>query len=165
MGIDIDEEAAAAAKNVCEQVLVGDIEAMELPFADASFDAIVCGDLIEHLRDPERFLARVRPLLRPGGRLVVTTPNIANWAMRLSLLTGRWRYTERGILDRTHTHLFTRATLDEAIERAGYTVVAHDLTAPVPLIGSPGVERIARSIARLRPSLLAYQLIVAAVPR
>ena len=85
---------------------------MELPFEPASFDAIVCGDLVEHLRDPGAALARLRPLLRPGGRLVLSTPNIANWAMRLSLLGGRWRYTDRGILDRTHVHLFTRKTLD-----------------------------------------------------
>ena len=78
------------------------------PLSRGSFDVVLCGDLIEHLRAPERFLARVRPLLRDGGRLVLTTPNVANWTMRLGLLAGRWRYTERGILDRTHPHLFTR---------------------------------------------------------
>src|SRR5207253_10239263 len=52
---------------------------MSLPWPDRSFDVVICGDLIEHLRDPERFLVRVRPLLRPGGRLVLTTPNVANW--------------------------------------------------------------------------------------
>ena len=81
------------------------------------------------------------------------------------MLGGRWRYTERGILDRSHTHLFTRKTLDEAIEAAGYSIVSHDLTAPVPVIGSPRVEQLAHAIAGLRPSLFAYQLIVAATPR
>ncbi len=66
------------------------------------------------------------------GRLVLTTPNVANWAMRLSLLGGRWRYTERGILDRTHVHLFTRTTLVETLERAGYRVIELDFTVPVP---------------------------------
>ena len=93
---------------------------MELPLEPASFDVVLLGDVIEHLRDPVAALARLRPLLRPGGRLVLSTPNVANWAIRLSLLAGRWRYTDRGILDRTHTHLFTRATLRETIERAGY---------------------------------------------
>lgn len=103
-GIDTDEQAATEARAVCEQVLVGDVETMELPFPDESFDLLLCGDLIEHLRDPERFLSRVRPLLRPDGRLVLTTPNVANWAMRLALLAGRWRYADRASsTERTRT--------------------------------------------------------------
>lgn len=165
IGIDTDEQAAAEARAVCERVLVGDVETMELPFPDESFDVVLCGDLIEHLHDPERFLSRVRPLLRPGGRLVLTTPNVANWAMRIGLLAGRWRYTDRGILDRTHAHLFTKKTLEQTLGRAGYRVVVFDVTAPVPAIATPAVERAAHALARLRPSLLAYQFVVAATPR
>jgi len=165
IGIELDEEAAAQAREFCDELHIGDVETMELPFEEGSFDAIVCGDLIEHLRDPVAFLRRIRPFLRRGGRLVLTTPNVANWAMRFGLLAGRWRYTERGILDRTHTHLFTKKTLEEALELAGYEILAFDVTAPVPLVGTPGVERIAHSLARVRPSLLAYQFVVAATPR
>jgi SAM-dependent methyltransferase len=165
VGIESDERAAAEARGVCEDVLVGDVETMALPFPERFFDVVLCGDLIEHLRDPERFLARARPLLRPGGKLVLTTPNVANWAMRLGLLAGRWRYTDRGILDRTHLHLFTKKTLEEMLVRAGYRVVTLDVTAPVPLVEVPSVDRVAHAIARLRPSLLAYQFVVAATPR
>ena len=164
VGIEQDEEAASAAREVCEEVLVGDVETLELPFQPGSFDVVLCGDLIEHLRGPERFLARMRPLLRADGRLVLTTPNIANWAMRLGLLAGRWRYTDRGILDRTHLHLFTRATLVETLEHAGYRVVELDFTVPVPGVGKPAVERVAHAFGRLRPPLFAYQFVVAAAP-
>jgi len=164
VGIDTDEQAAQEARAVCEQVLVGDVESMELPFEAGSFDVILCGDLVEHLRDPLSFLARLRPLLVREGRLVLTTPNIANWAMRFGLLAGRWRYTDRGILDRTHTHLFTKKTLEQTLEQAGFRIVAFDVTAPVPGIGTPAVERAAHALARLRPSLLAYQFVVAATP-
>ncbi len=164
VGLELDEAAAAEARSVCEQVLVGDVETMQLPFEPASFDVVLCGDLIEHLRDPERFLARVRPLLRPDGRLVLSTPNVANWAIRLSLLGGRWRYTERGILDRTHTHLFTRRTLVETLERAGYRVTVLDYTVPVPLVRTDAVERVAHAVGRVRPPLFAYQFVVAAEP-
>jgi 2-polyprenyl-3-methyl-5-hydroxy-6-metoxy-1,4-benzoquinol methylase len=164
VGLELDPDAAAEARKVCEEVLVGDVETMELPFEPESFDVVLCGDLVEHLRDPEAFLSRVRPLLRKDGKLVLTTPNVANWAMRLGLLAGRWRYTERGILDRTHTHLFTRATLVETLERAGYRVTELDFTVPLPVARTPTTERIAHAVGSLRPPLFAYQFVVAAEP-
>ena len=164
VGLELDPAAAAEAREVCEEVLVGDVESMELPFEPGSFDVVLCGDLIEHLRDPEAFLARVRPCLKGDGRLVLTTPNVANWAMRLGLLAGRWTYTERGILDRTHTYLFTRSTLVEMLERAGYRVVELDFTVPLPVARTPTTERVAHAIGRLRPPLFAYQFVAAATP-
>jgi 2-polyprenyl-3-methyl-5-hydroxy-6-metoxy-1,4-benzoquinol methylase len=163
VGLELDERAAAEARRYCEAVYVGDVETMELPLEPGSFDAIVCGDFIEHLRDPQAFLKRIRPFLTPQGKLVLSTPNIANWAMRLGLLFGRFRYTEWGILDRTHTHLFTRKTLTECLEAAGYRVTVFDYTVPVPVVSTPRVEAIAHAIARLRPSFFAYQFVVAAV--
>jgi 2-polyprenyl-3-methyl-5-hydroxy-6-metoxy-1,4-benzoquinol methylase len=164
VGVERDAAAAEEARSVCEDVFVGDVETMDLPFEPASFDVVLCGDLIEHLREPEAFLARVRPLLRADGRLVLTTPNVANWSMRLGLLAGRWRYTERGILDRTHAHLFTRKTLVEALERAGYRVDVLDFTVPLPALRNATTEGIAHSIGRARPSLFAYQFVVSAAP-
>ena len=164
VGIELDAAAADEARSVCEDVLVGDVETMAFPFDPGSFDVVLCGDLIEHLRDPESFLARVRPLLRADGRLVLTTPNVANWSMRLGLLAGRWRYTERGILDRTHAHLFTRTTLVETLERAGYRVDVLDFTVPLPTLRTATTEGIAHAIGRVRPSLFAYQFVVSAAP-
>jgi 2-polyprenyl-3-methyl-5-hydroxy-6-metoxy-1,4-benzoquinol methylase len=164
VGLELDPAAAAEAREVCEEVLVGDVESMELPFEPGSFDVVLCGDLIEHLRDPEAFLARVRPCLKADGRLILTTPNVANWAMRLGLLAGRWTYTERGILDRTHTYLFTRSTLVEMLERSGFRVVELDFTVPLPVARTPTTERVAYAIGRLRPPLFAYQFVAAATP-
>jgi 2-polyprenyl-3-methyl-5-hydroxy-6-metoxy-1,4-benzoquinol methylase len=161
VGIELDPEAAREAERFCERVLVGDVEMMELPLEPASFDVVLCGDVVEHLRDPVAALARLRPFLKPDGRLVLSTPNVANWAIRLSLLAGRWRYTDRGILDRSHTHLFTRATLREAIERAGYRDVRIDFSVPVPG-GSDALDGAAYAIGRLRPPLFAYQWVAVA---
>ena len=96
--------------------------------------------------------------------MVLSTPNVANWAMRLSLLVGRWQYKDRGILDRTHTHLFTRHTLVETLELAGYRVVELDFTVPVPYVGGPKVERLAHALGHVRPQLFAYQFLVSAEP-
>ena len=99
---------------------------------------------------------------------MLTTPNVANWALRLGLLGGRWRYTDRGLLDRTHVHLFTRKTLVEALDGAGYRVVELDFTipmlSPVPA-GADALERVAHAVGRVRPSLFAYQFVVAAEPK
>jgi SAM-dependent methyltransferase len=159
VGIEYDAEAAREAEAHCERVLVGDIETMVLP--DERFDVILCGDVIEHLRDPQAALARLRPLLQPGGRLVVSTPNVANWAIRLSLLAGRWQYADRGILDRTHTRLFTLRSLVETIEAAGYRVSDIDFSAPAPG-DSDAIDGAARAVARLRPTLFAYQWVITA---
>jgi len=162
VGIELDPVAAREAERWCERVLVGDLEAMDLPLPPASFEVVLCGDVIEHLRDPGAALARLRPFLRPGGSLVASTPNIANWAMRLSLLAGRWRYTDRGFLDRTHVHLFTRATLVETVEGAGYEVRRIDYTVPIPG-GRDALDALGRAVGGVRPTLFAYQWIVEAV--
>lgn len=161
VGLELDPDAAREAERWCEWVLVGDLERMELPLEPGSFDVVMCGDVIEHLLDPGAALARLRPLLEPGGRLVVSTPNVANWAMRLSLLAGRWQYTDRGILDETHTRFFTRRSLVATIEGAGYRVDRVDFTVPVP--GDNDVlDLVGRTIGRLRPTLFAYQWLVTA---
>jgi 2-polyprenyl-3-methyl-5-hydroxy-6-metoxy-1,4-benzoquinol methylase len=161
VGIELDPEATRGAEPYCERVLVGDVEAMELSLEPGSFDVVLCGDVVEHLRDPVGTLARLRPLLRDDGRLVLSTPNVANWAIRLSLLAGRWRYTDRGILDRSHAHLFTLATLREALDGAGYRVERIDFSVPVPG-GSDLLDGAAYALGRLRPSLFAYQFVAVA---
>jgi 2-polyprenyl-3-methyl-5-hydroxy-6-metoxy-1,4-benzoquinol methylase len=161
VGLELDPRAARLARAYCENVFVGDVETMALPLEPASFDVVLCGDVVEHLRDPVAALARLRPYLRPGGQLVLSTPNVANWAVRLSLLFGRWRYTDRGILDRSHTHLFTRKTLREAIMEAGYEVDRVDFTVPVPG-GLDLLDGLARALGRLRPPLFAYQFVAVA---
>jgi 2-polyprenyl-3-methyl-5-hydroxy-6-metoxy-1,4-benzoquinol methylase len=161
VGIELDAAAAHEAEASCERVLVGDVERMELPLDHGSFDVVLLGDVVEHLRDPGAALARLRPFLKPGGRLVLTTPNVANWALRLSLLAGRWRYTERGILDRTHTHFFTRNTLAETLRAAGYTVERLDFTVPVPG-DSDLLDAAGYALGRLRPTLFAYQFLAVA---
>src|SRR5262249_19635704 len=161
VGLELQAGAAREAEPYCEQVLVGDVETMALPLEPGSFDVVLLGDVLEHLRDPVAALARLRPLLRPGGRLVLSTPNVANWAIRLSLLGGRWRYTDRGILDRTHSRLFTRATLREALVHAGYEVERIDFSVPVPG-DSDLLDAAAYTVGRLRPSLFAYQFVAVA---
>lgn len=76
-GVDIDEDAVAEARSRGERcgasVFQGDLQALELP--DDEFDVAVCFETIEHLDSPERGLAELRRVVRPGGMIVVSSPN------------------------------------------------------------------------------------------
>ena len=128
------------------------------------YDVVLFGDTLEHLPDPGAVLARLRSRLKPGGALVVSLPNVANWAIRLSLLAGRFRYTDRGILDRTHLRFFTRRTLIELLEGAGFRVVAVEASVPLPGIRAEWLCRLAHRVGNWRPSLFAYTFVATAVP-
>jgi 2-polyprenyl-3-methyl-5-hydroxy-6-metoxy-1,4-benzoquinol methylase len=135
------------------------------------FDYVICSDVIEHVRHREQLLRSARRYLKEGGRLIVSTPNIALWFYRLSLLVGRFEYGPRGVLDETHVHLYTRATFRREIERAGFHIVRERASAlPFEVVfESTGRSRLVRALARaywglarLWPSLFAYQFILEA---
>ena len=105
------------------------------------------------------------------GRLIISTGNVALWFYRLSLLAGRFEYGARGVLDETHVHLFTRATFRREVEKAGFHVLRERVTAlPFEVVfESTGRSRLVRSIAaiyhtlaRLWPTMFAYQMILEA---
>jgi 2-polyprenyl-3-methyl-5-hydroxy-6-metoxy-1,4-benzoquinol methylase len=136
-----------------------------------TFDYVLLADVLEHLHHRTQLLRGVRRHLRPGGRLLVSAPNIAIWFYRLSLLVGRFEYGPRGILDETHVHLFTRATLRRQIEQAGFRICSERVTSlPYEVVfESTGrsrllafVDRCYHLLARLWPEMFAYQIIVEA---
>ena len=92
------------------------------------FDRILLLDVLEHMLHPEELLDEVRPLLRQGGQVIVSVPNVANISVRLLLLLGNFDYTERGILDRTHLHLYTRKTARMLLEGQGFEILEERLT-------------------------------------
>ncbi len=128
-GVELDPVAAARAQKVLDEVLVADLETADLVehFGAGSFDVVVLGDVLEHLRDPQRLLRNAVGLLADKGSVVISVPNVAHAALRLALLQGRWTYSDRGLLDATHVHFFTRATLLELLRTSG--LVAVDLRA------------------------------------
>lgn len=161
-GIELDAVAAERARRVCERVWVGDLQHVDVRELDGPYDLLLFGDTLEHVPDPVIVLRTLASKLRPGGTLVVSIPNVANWAVRLGLLAGRFRYTDRGILDRTHLRFYTRRTVVEMVEEAGFTVDEVAGTIPVPLLHSEPLCRVAHRVGNLRPSLFAYTFLVTA---
>lgn len=122
-GIELDSTMAEVAMRQVDQVAVGDIEAMEWPFAGKLFDCIILGDVLEHLRDPWSVLRTLSESLISGGQIVASLPNVRFYGVSIPLLFGgRWTYTEEGILDRTHLRFFTRKTAIELIASAGFEI-------------------------------------------
>ena len=82
---------------------------------ERDFDYVLFGDVLEHLRDTSILAALPRSGSRPSGQVIASTGNVALWFMRLQLLSGRFRYAPRGILDETHVQLYTRDTFRELV--------------------------------------------------
>jgi SAM-dependent methyltransferase len=118
IGMELVPAVADQARSAFDEVVCGDIETVPLP--DGPFDLVLALDVLEHLADPWAMVARLKLVLRPGGTLLVSIPNVANAAVVLPLLLkGRWRYTDAGLLDRTHLRFFTRETAIELLTGAG----------------------------------------------
>jgi 2-polyprenyl-3-methyl-5-hydroxy-6-metoxy-1,4-benzoquinol methylase len=128
VGIEADPDRAAAAREVCRAVIVGDLEREDTFDAvrrhRSLFDCIVCSHVLEHLRDPQRALRRLAPLLAERGRLIVGPPNVAHWRVRFQLARGDWNYTDYGILDRTHLRFFTSSSAVALLTDAGFRIDA-----------------------------------------
>ena len=123
-GIEQDERAAEAALQVCDRLIVADLETKEAfePIGSETFDVVLALDVLEHLRDPAPVLKRAASHLTPKGVVVVSIPNVTHGALRLSLLEGRFTYTEQGLLDRTHLRFFDREAAERLISDAGLTI-------------------------------------------
>lgn len=174
-GVELSATAAAAAAEVADEVV--NLPVTEpLPFLPASFDVVVCADILEHLPEPAAVLSAVAGLCRPGGAVVISVPNIAYWQARLRLLRGVWRYEPTGLFDSGHLRFLTRDTLAELVSGCGLAVesitpaevpglaphVLDRVPAPLRRTVDRSWHALADRMARRRPTLFAYQLVCTA---
>jgi len=174
VGIEVDPEAAEKAGEVCDRVVVGDIDEMDLAeeLGGETFDVGLFGDVLEHLKYPQRALILARSLLAPGGYVVVSVPNIAHASIRLMLLKGEFNYEETGILDDTHLKYYTKKSIVDLLEGCGYIVDQVDwteqriargrLTEVLDPLGLSNMEEVVKAFSS--PEAVAFQYVIKASP-
>jgi glycosyltransferase involved in cell wall biosynthesis/SAM-dependent methyltransferase len=154
----------------------GDAEALALDL-DADFDrvlgpsrydCVVALDVIEHLKRPEEGVRKIAGILRPGGTLYASTGNVAYFVMRLSLALGQFNYGKRGILDLTHTRLFTTYSFKKLLANGGFVIrEVHGFGPPIrDMVGANpalrAVDATSGKLARVWPRLFAFSFLVVA---
>jgi 2-polyprenyl-3-methyl-5-hydroxy-6-metoxy-1,4-benzoquinol methylase len=167
----IDNRVLPAENSVFEQYFAADLDqgmgAAVEELRGARFNRVLLLDVLEHLRRPDEIVKECHAVLKREGFLIVSVPNVANIAIRLMLLFGRFNYTERGILDKTHVRFFTRKTARRLLEENGYSIVEEKLTViPLELIlsWSPDnlllriMNRVLALTTWMMPGLFGYQI-------
>jgi 2-polyprenyl-3-methyl-5-hydroxy-6-metoxy-1,4-benzoquinol methylase len=126
-GIECHSAALDAARNRVDELLpvdLADQEKVTAALDGRRFDIILFADILEHTPDPLSVLQFYLGFLKPGGRIVVSLPNIASWDRRLALLFGHFDYADSGIMDRTHLRFFTFRTAQALLAEAGLVILA-----------------------------------------
>jgi len=143
VGVDVDREALAEAAKLGIDTTWADVDE-PLPFEEESFDVVVAGELLEHVRDPERLIGEMRRVLRPGGTLAGSVPNAFRLKNRLRFLLGR-----KPEDDPTHLHMFSPTEV---------RLLLHGLE-------EPQLRFIAGRLVRLHPRLFANDIVFSARKR
>lgn len=135
----------------------------------ADYDVIIAADVLEHVIDPAHLLDELLTRLRPGGRLLISVPNVSHWYPRLRIASGNFGYDQRGPLDQGHVRFFTRRTLRRLIRTSGLRsvnsrVVGTPLDTITPrnrllLRVLRGAGRLDRLAVRMWPTMFGYQFL------
>jgi len=162
IGIELDENASKIASAYCKKLINEDVESIEyLPVPEKYFDYIICSDVLEHLKSPEKVLETLRKYLKDDGRIIVSLPNIAYWKIRFKLLKGSFDYEETGILDKTHLKFFTAKTSKDLLKRTGFEVTNFDIVPKaLPYFSEGYLMKIKYKISKIFPNIFATQFII-----
>lgn len=121
-GLDVSSHAIKKAREKSLNVQVHNLEKV-LPFQTNRFDLVICLEVIEHLYDTDFLLSQIHRVLKPGGFLVLSTPNLASLPNRFRLLLNKYpKYLEYSRDGAGHIHLYTLPVLLSQIQKNGFVV-------------------------------------------
>jgi ubiquinone/menaquinone biosynthesis C-methylase UbiE len=125
-GIDIDKEHVEIA---CQRGIDAkhcDLNRDPVPFADHSFDLIFAGEVIEHLVDTDGFLRELQRCVRPGGAVLITTPNLVSFENRVRILLGIYPiWVNYNLAGSGHVRAYTPRVLKKQLREYGFEPVVH----------------------------------------
>jgi len=110
------------ARGEIDRFIIADIEQQDLDLERNSFDVVICGDVLEHLRDPWKALLYLVEFLRQDGIFIISLPNILYWKAFARIVLGDFRYAPSGVLDKTHLRFFCRKNMIDLVRSAGLRV-------------------------------------------
>jgi 2-polyprenyl-3-methyl-5-hydroxy-6-metoxy-1,4-benzoquinol methylase len=128
-GIDVNAQAIERARTKLDRAEVINIERNSpemVGLREGEFDLLLALDVLEHLYNPWDVLADWVTVVRPGGRVVLSIPNMQNVDVIAQLAQGHWTYANSGLLDVTHIRFFTKESAAELATGAGLTIRAID---------------------------------------
>lgn len=168
IGVELIRSVADKAKTRLTDVYTGSADAILPALRDSTFDWIIMADSFEHMADPWKTTAELARILKPGGHLALSVPNVGNLNVILDLFfRGQWNYAPSGILDRGHVRFFTRASIRQLLTDFGFRMI-RCFSNPKTRWKKPRGKIIARLLCCLigRPSayeeFIAFQWIVEA---
>jgi 2-polyprenyl-3-methyl-5-hydroxy-6-metoxy-1,4-benzoquinol methylase len=124
-GVEMVTEMSDIAKKHADTVIVGKVEDIIDQIPDDYFDCITFNDVLEHTNEPWKILQMVKPKLSKNGIIIASIPNVRHFTLINELLIkGNWEYKDYGILDATHIRFFTKKSIKQMFENAGYTVTS-----------------------------------------
>jgi SAM-dependent methyltransferase len=166
VGVTYSESEANAASAFLDRVLIRDLNYFDTQEL-GQFDCIICSHILEHLYQPENLLIKLRSNLAPNGVLIIALPNTLHWKQRLEFLKGNFKYTDGGLMDRTHFRFFDWNTSVELVNSSGFKILFSEADGYLPM---PGIRRFIKSLAsildrlasKFAPGLFGVQFIIVA---
>lgn len=144
-GVEQSDEACDTARGRLDNLVQTDLNNFDQvrdDIGDEQFDALIFSDVLEHVYDPQTVLENYLEFVRPGGMVLISVPNMVAWTNRLMLLLGQVRYTDTGIMDRTHIRFFTFKTAKELVRSVGCEVAYTDCTPHIVRAFLPLLKRV-----------------------
>ena len=122
-GIEVVPAIAEEAKKHLSNVYVGQAEKVLPELPSEHYDYVIMGDSLEHTVDPWSVLKEVHRVLKKGGKLLASLPNVRNLEVITDLLVkGDWRYRDFGIMDQGHLRFFTKKSIVEMLSQQGFSI-------------------------------------------
>ncbi|NPD45566.1 bifunctional 2-polyprenyl-6-hydroxyphenol methylase/3-demethylubiquinol 3-O-methyltransferase UbiG [Lentimicrobium sp. S6] len=162
-GIEPCETSAKVASKYYNDVFNGYLEDFK---TEKKYDAIVCGDILEHLNDPWFQLKRISNFIRTDGCLILSIPNAGHWTLVFDQLNGKFEYLPWGLSCVTHIRWFTEKSIKEAIESAGFEIenISYEQIPPSPK-GQQFIEKIVELKLGNKKSLMTNEFLIKAKKR